>query len=33
VNLKNRKAVQAVRADSGYSHQHALVPEEAPVCS
>jgi len=33
VNLRNRKAVQAVTADSGYSHQQALVPEEAPVCS
>jgi len=33
VNLRIRKAVQAVAADSGYSHQHVLVPEEAPVCS
>jgi flagellar assembly factor FliW len=33
VNLGNQKAVQAVAAESGYSHQHALVPEEAPVCS
>lgn len=33
VNLRNQKAVQAVAADSGYSHQHVLVPEEAPVCS
>jgi flagellar assembly factor FliW len=33
VNLRNRKAVQAVDAESGYSHQHALVPHEAPVCS
>ena len=33
VNLRNRKAVQAVDAESGYSHQHALVPQEAPVCS
>jgi flagellar assembly factor FliW len=33
VNLGNRKAIQAVAAESGYSHQHALVLEEAPVCS
>jgi len=33
VNLRNRKGVQAVSADSGYSHQHALAAEEAPVCS
>jgi len=33
VNLHNRKAVQAVAADSGYSHQHVLVPDEAAVCS
>jgi flagellar assembly factor FliW len=33
VNLRNRKAVQAVATESGYSHQHALVPQEAPVCS
>lgn len=33
VNLRNRKAVQAVAAASGYSHQHTLVAEEAPVCS
>ena len=33
VNLRNRKAVQAVEAESGYSHQHALVPEEAAACS
>jgi flagellar assembly factor FliW len=33
VNLSNRKAVQAVAAESDYSHQHALMPEEASVCS
>lgn len=33
INLSNRKAVQSVAAESGYSHQHVLVPEEAPVCS
>jgi len=33
VNLRNRKAVQAVAAESGYSHQHQLVAQEAPVCS
>lgn len=33
VNLVNRNAVQAVAPNSRYSHQHLLVPEEAPVCS
>ncbi|HTS28184.1 MAG TPA: flagellar assembly protein FliW [Bryobacteraceae bacterium] len=33
VNLENLKAVQAVAPESGYSHQHPLVWEEAPVCS
>jgi flagellar assembly factor FliW len=33
VNLRNRRAVQAVAAESDYSHQHALMPEEASVCS
>jgi flagellar assembly factor FliW len=33
VNLANRKAVQAVAAESGYSHQHLLLPEEVAVCS
>lgn len=33
VNLRNRKAVQAVDNESGYSHQHVLVAQEAPVCS
>lgn len=33
VNLKNGKAVQAVRTDSRYSHQHPMVGEETPVCS
>ena len=33
VNLKNRLAVQAVAQDTPYSHQHALVAEEAAVCS
>jgi flagellar assembly factor FliW len=33
VNLANRKAVQAVAPESGYSHQQALVSEEAAVCS
>jgi flagellar assembly factor FliW len=33
VNLANRKAVQAVAPQSGYSHQQALVSEEAAVCS
>ena len=33
VNLRNRRAVQAVSPESEYSHQHALMPEEASVCS
>jgi flagellar assembly factor FliW len=33
VNVANLKAVQAVMADSGYSHQHALLAQEAAVCS
>jgi flagellar assembly factor FliW len=33
VNVANLKAVQAVMADSGYSHQHVLLPQEAAVCS
>jgi flagellar assembly factor FliW len=33
INLNGRKAVQAVAAESGYSHQHVLVSQEAPVCS
>jgi flagellar assembly factor FliW len=28
VNLRNRKAVQAVAPESDYSHQFALIPEE-----
>jgi len=33
VNVANLKAVQAVLADSGYSHQHPILPQEAAVCS
>ncbi|HWB86806.1 MAG TPA: flagellar assembly protein FliW [Bryobacteraceae bacterium] len=33
LNLKNRRAVQAVVPESNYSHQHALIPQEAVVCS
>ena len=33
VNLRTLKAVQAVAPESEYSHQHLLLPEEAPVCS
>jgi flagellar assembly factor FliW len=33
VNLSTRKAVQAVAAESDYSHQFALMPQEASVCS
>ena len=32
-NLKNYRAVQAVSAEPGYSHQHLLFPQEEPVCS
>ena len=33
INLGNRKAIQTIAADSGYSHQHPLEPEEVPLCS
>ena len=33
VNLRNRRAVQAVAPESEYSHQFALMPQEASVCS
>ena len=33
INLKNRRAVQAIAPDSDYSHQFELVPEEAAPCS
>jgi flagellar assembly factor FliW len=33
VNLQNRLSVQAVAAQSGYSHQQPLVAEEAVACS
>jgi flagellar assembly factor FliW len=33
LNLRTSKAVQAVVASQQYSHQHALVQEEAAVCS
>jgi flagellar assembly factor FliW len=33
VNLKNRRAVQAIAQEGGYSHQYELMPAEAPVCS
>jgi flagellar assembly factor FliW len=32
INVQNRRAVQAVRVDSRYSHQHPVTPPE-PVCS
>lgn len=32
VNLENYKAVQAVSAESGYTHQHLLFPQEAATC-
>ena len=33
VNLRNRRAVQAVAPESEYSHQFVLMPQEASVCS
>jgi len=35
VNLRNRRAVQAIQSDSGYSHRHPLLAagEEEAVCS
>lgn len=33
VNLRNRRAVQAIAPESEYSHQYELMPEEASVCS
>jgi flagellar assembly factor FliW len=34
INLKTRRAVQAIAPESGYSHRHELMPqEEAALCS
>jgi flagellar assembly factor FliW len=33
INIGNLKAVQAIAAESGYSHQHAVFPAEAMSCS
>jgi flagellar assembly factor FliW len=33
VNLSSHRAVQAVAPESHYSHRHALLPQEEPVCS
>uniref|UniRef100_Q02C79 Flagellar assembly factor FliW n=1 Tax=Solibacter usitatus (strain Ellin6076) TaxID=234267 RepID=Q02C79_SOLUE len=33
VNLRNRRAVQAIAPEGEYSHQFELMPAEAPVCS
>jgi flagellar assembly factor FliW len=33
INLKTRKAVQAIAPESGYSHQFELMPEEVAACS
>ena len=33
VNLKNRRAVQAISPEGSYSHQYDLMHAEAPVCS
>jgi flagellar assembly factor FliW len=32
INLGNLKAVQAIAPESGYSHQHALLPAEVLTC-
>lgn len=32
INLKTRRAVQAIARDGGYSHQHELLPAESLVC-
>lgn len=33
INLKTRRAVQAIAPEGGYSHQYELMPEESAVCS
>ena len=33
VNLRTRRAVQAIAPDSEYSHQFELMPQETAVCS
>jgi flagellar assembly factor FliW len=33
INLKTRRAVQAIAPEGGYSHQFELTPQEAAVCS
>jgi flagellar assembly factor FliW len=33
VNLRNRRAVQAISPEGEYSHRYELMPAEAPVCS
>ena len=33
VNLRNRRAVQAIALEGEYSHQYELMSAEAPVCS
>jgi flagellar assembly factor FliW len=33
INLKTRRAVQAIAPQSDYSHQHELTPQETAVCS
>jgi flagellar assembly factor FliW len=33
INLKTRRAVQAIAPEGGYSHQHELLTEEPAVCS
>lgn len=33
VNVRSLKAVQAISPQSGYSHQHILLPQETAVCS
>jgi len=33
INLKTRRAVQAIAPESEYSHQYELMPQESAVCS
>jgi flagellar assembly factor FliW len=33
INLKTRRAVQAIAPEGDYSHQHELMPEESATCS
>jgi flagellar assembly factor FliW len=33
INLKTRRAVQAIASEGDYSHQFELMPQESAVCS